>query len=719
MTMSAFLLLMLKVNLAMGAGVVLVSLLRRPLRELFGAPIAYAIWFLVPIAGLASLLPPRTVHPVPVTTVHVPVVSVTSVINHIAPSALSVTGQLAGRGAAMSSAMAAPAAVYQWPDTALLFFAAWALGALVMTLYLIRLQLRFSAAMRQGKAGPAVLGFLRPRIVTPNSFQDHFTRAEQAAILAHERIHLARQDARINALTALLRCLCWFNPLIHLGARWLRIDQELACDATAVASAISRRDYAEALLKSQMMVLSLPLGCNWPGSQHPLVERIALLKRKSPGPARRLAGVSLVLLAASFAGLGAWAAQPPVAAKPGLLPRMTALPARPEAPTVATVAAPAQSSEPAAPANPTGNGMDVAAPEAVHAERTVLPAPARVQMPSTGGIAAQMPSVAELPPITVAQNVTGETSPTPPNTGTHDAADHGDAAALQIEKRLAALAMRGETGGPGKVKEQPLAGMQEVVMAANTPSGVGDPETMVCRAPQRFAGSDRLGPAACGHNWEWLTMSTNGKDLAADGKTLIDKPTVANPTGEGDPDGVTCRTPKIAMRAPICQTNRFWADLIKNHQTIDKPTVDNPTGEGDPDAVTCRTPKFVWRGPLVEVCRTNRFWADVLKNHQMVDAYGVVFGRPPTPHYTAFGGIPYATGDVVYAHGYASYPGVYDSGRAWQSSEPNPGGTLPGNTAASTPTFHGYGGGISGSGGGGGGGGFGGGGTPTMGGYHP
>ena len=86
--------------------------------------------------------------------------------------------------------------------------------------------------MRRGEAGPAVLGFLRPRIVTPDGFQTHFTPQEQAAILTHERVHLARQDARINALAALLRCLCWFNPLIHLGARWLRIDQELACDAT-------------------------------------------------------------------------------------------------------------------------------------------------------------------------------------------------------------------------------------------------------------------------------------------------------------------------------------------------------------------------------------------------------------------------------------------------------------------------------------------------------
>ena len=86
--MSGFLLLLLKVNLAMGGAVVLVALLRRPLRRLFGAALAYAIWLLVPVAGMASLLPPRVAAPVPLPpsaaiSVHVP-----AVMDRIAPSAL-------------------------------------------------------------------------------------------------------------------------------------------------------------------------------------------------------------------------------------------------------------------------------------------------------------------------------------------------------------------------------------------------------------------------------------------------------------------------------------------------------------------------------------------------------------------------------------------------------------------------------------------------------
>jgi beta-lactamase regulating signal transducer with metallopeptidase domain len=592
MTMSAFLLLLVKLNLAMGAAIILVSLLRRPLRLLFGAPIAYAIWFAVPIAGVASLFPPRVEAPSPVPSVSAAV----SAMGPLAHSALRVTEQLAGQSTIMPSAIAPPslASTTAMPDIALLLFAAWALGTLFMALYLIRLQLRFSAAVRSGEAGPAVLGFLRPRIVTPDSFQEHFTPQEQVAILTHERVHLARQDARVNALTAFLRCLCWFNPFIHLGAHWLRIDQELACDATAVAGAISRRTYAKALLKSQLVVTALPLGCNWPGSQHPLIERIVLLKRNPPGTARRLAGVGLVLLAASFAGLGAWAAQPPVTTKPMAQPGMAL------ATLSSPVAAPGQTavvpSQPVADANPVRSSNAVATSKIVHADSTVSPVPVRVQAPSSGSIAARMESaLAALPqpaPVSLALNAAG--------------------------------------GSPKTFTTPSDAGTDAVVMA-NTPSGEGDPNTIVCRAPQRIAGSGQFGPEACGHNYEWQKLAMSGKDLAWDGKTLIDRPTVRN-----------------------------------------------PKGEGDPDTITCRTPQFIMRGPLVEVCLPNRFWADLAKNHQIVDAYGVVVEqRRPNRDYSA----PYGPAGYPYNNSNNSNnsPG-YDSGNASQSSA---GG-------GSTQTYGGY-----------------------------
>jgi hypothetical protein len=117
-----------------------------------------------------------------------------------------------------------------------------------------------------------------------------------------------------------------------------------------------------------------------------------------------------------------------------------------------------------------------------------------------------------------------------------------------------------------------------IVVMPNTPSGTGDPNIIVCRAPQRIGDGDQFGPQSCGHNYEWLNLAMNGKDLAPDGKTLIARATVDNPKGDGDPDAVTCRTPveimestsRLKRQAPlVCRTNRFWADVRKHHTVVD------------------------------------------------------------------------------------------------------------------------------------------------------
>jgi hypothetical protein len=56
--------------------------------------------------------------------------------------------------------------------------------------------------------------------------------------------------------------------------------------------------------------------------------------------------------------------------------------------------------------------------------------------------------------------------------------------------------------------------------------------------------------------------------------------TVANPKGNGDPDAITCRTPRdiggpslhIRHYGPeVCATNKVWAELIQNHITVVDP----------------------------------------------------------------------------------------------------------------------------------------------------
>ena len=113
-----------------------------------------------------------------------------------------------------------------------------------------------------------------------------------------------------------------------------------------------------------------------------------------------------------------------------------------------------------------------------------------------------------------------------------------------------------------------------VAVMPDTPSGTGDPDAIVCRAPQHIAGSDQFGPKICGANREWWQLTAHGKDIAPDGQTVIDRPMEWSPKGHGNPDAVTCRKPKslpepgFNLGPEVCQTNQFWADLVKNRKTV-------------------------------------------------------------------------------------------------------------------------------------------------------
>jgi TonB family protein len=231
-------------------------------------------------------------------------------------------------GTAFAIAGAMPGARPGWPLESLLV-AVWLAGLLVTMTHLIRQQVRFQRAMGRvrhyrdgcwradGRVGlPAVLGLLRPRIVLPEDFEQRYTTEQQQLVLRHERIHIARGDAWLNAMAAALRSVYWFNPLLHLAIARFRDDQEFSCDAQVLAARpAARRSYGEAMLNTQLAEARLPVGCHWFGTggagHHPLKARIAMLSNPQPSKhRRRLAATALALMAVALSWL-AWAAQPP------------------------------------------------------------------------------------------------------------------------------------------------------------------------------------------------------------------------------------------------------------------------------------------------------------------------------------------------------------------------------------------------------------------------
>jgi len=292
---SEFTPLLLRAALFTGLAILVLLVLRAPLRRWLGAALAYQAWLIVPVVAAASLLPAAS-----------------------APTALQVAALQPVRALA---ARAAPVAPVQQADT---LFVIWACGAAAMFLWFVLGHIAFlrkAGSLRPlgevyvsaADVGPASVGLLRPRIVVPPDFAQRYAPAEQALVIAHEQVHVDRRDAFANLAAALFQCAFWFNPLIHLGARCLRRDQELACDAAVMRRHPGqRRTYAEALLKSHTGAFAAAgLHCHWQ-SQHPTKERIMRLQHNPPGTFRRLAGrctLALLAVGAFGATLGARAEQ--------------------------------------------------------------------------------------------------------------------------------------------------------------------------------------------------------------------------------------------------------------------------------------------------------------------------------------------------------------------------------------------------------------------------
>lgn len=273
--MSSILADLLRVNLAGACAVLVVLLVRGLARRLVGPEMAYCLWAAPPLAALATLMPAPVVDGFP-------------------------------------PADALAYAIRDWSGPAL---AAWLAGVAFMLAGLTWAQRRFVAAARAGKAGPAVVGVITPRIYMPPD-DGSYSAEERAVIRAHEHEHVVRSDPRAGALAAALQVLCWFNPFVHLGAHAMRLDQELACDAAVLRRRPRDRAlYARTLLKTQMDAQCLPLGCRWPAKGlHPLEIRVGLLK--APVRYDGMAGPILIAMGLTIVTLAAWSVQPPAPRHP-------------------------------------------------------------------------------------------------------------------------------------------------------------------------------------------------------------------------------------------------------------------------------------------------------------------------------------------------------------------------------------------------------------------
>ncbi len=99
---------------------------------------------------------------------------------------------------------------------------------------------------------PMLAGFLHPILYLPD---ESITGTDATFIFRHELTHYKHGDLWLKLLLVLAKCVHWFNPLVHLMARFAREDIELACDDAVVRgqSSAYRRAYGETILRSAIV----------------------------------------------------------------------------------------------------------------------------------------------------------------------------------------------------------------------------------------------------------------------------------------------------------------------------------------------------------------------------------------------------------------------------------------------------------------------------------
>jgi beta-lactamase regulating signal transducer with metallopeptidase domain len=165
--------------------------------------------------------------------------------------------------------------------------------------------------------GPALFGFVRPRLLLPEGLIEDLGLDELYYVFIHELCHLKRRDVYLGWLISLLQILHWFNPLMWFAFHRMRLDREFACDALAVSTMNAEETpvYGRTILNllerfSQVSYVPSIAGILEDSSQ--IERRIKMIaKSKKTSPVQRAAAV---LIFAVLAGVGltdAYPAPPP------------------------------------------------------------------------------------------------------------------------------------------------------------------------------------------------------------------------------------------------------------------------------------------------------------------------------------------------------------------------------------------------------------------------
>jgi beta-lactamase regulating signal transducer with metallopeptidase domain len=90
-------------------------------------------------------------------------------------------------------------------------------------------------------------GLISPTVILP-AHADEWSDERARVVMSHELAHIGRGDWLVQLSAEVLRAVYWFNPLMWLACRRLRLESEHACDDEVMNHGVEGVDYATHLV---------------------------------------------------------------------------------------------------------------------------------------------------------------------------------------------------------------------------------------------------------------------------------------------------------------------------------------------------------------------------------------------------------------------------------------------------------------------------------------
>jgi bla regulator protein blaR1 len=91
---------------------------------------------------------------------------------------------------------------------------------------------------------PMTFGLFKTYVVLPAHFDEWLSMKDIKYIFLHELNHYKHKDIAVNYLTVIFQILYWFNPLVWIAFKEMRLDREIFCDI-AVLNSLDEQSYTE------------------------------------------------------------------------------------------------------------------------------------------------------------------------------------------------------------------------------------------------------------------------------------------------------------------------------------------------------------------------------------------------------------------------------------------------------------------------------------------